>query len=304
MMAVSIALPTQAAEKWANPDDAPAPHMPRDQATDASKDVAAFLRAIANLIEACDSANLSPNTLHDQLTAPLKDRNRTTTSIGLEHGSAADEATSLRRFLAVESSVNGRDTEFGDVLLIPDEESNVLLVSGTKEHVGEILKLVRQIDAPPPMVLLQVLIAEQLPEDKTDAQQAHAPDINKHGDAWLAWAQKQGIVRIVSRPRITALNNQSGMIQIGASSDTQDQTSLPNIRLGVTPHITDQGSVVIEMGAEISTTSRGRAGAIRKRVIAETTALANVGETVVVSGLILDAGKPELLIAITPTIHR
>jgi type II secretory pathway component GspD/PulD (secretin) len=279
--------------------------MPRDQATDASKDVAALLRAIAKVIEAGDSSSRVPDTLHDQLKSPLKDRNRTTKSIELKHSSVVDVASSLRRFLAVESSVNRRDTEFGDVLLIPDEESNVLLVRGTKEHVGETLKLVRQIDAPPPMVLLQVLIAEQLPDDKTDAQQAHAPDINKHGDAWLAWAQKQGIVRIVSRPRITALNNQSGMIQIGASqSDTPDQTSLPSVSLAVTPRITDQGSVVIEMGAEISTTSRGKAGAIRKRVIAETTALANVGETVVVSGLILDAGKPELLIAITPTIHR
>ena len=86
----------------------------------------------------------------------------------LRNAPAADVATAINNFLRSEREVEQNNTALlspfeqieREVVVVPETVSNSLIVSATPRYFEEIKKLVEEIDARPPMVLIQVLIAE------------------------------------------------------------------------------------------------------------------------------------------------
>jgi type II secretion system protein D len=86
----------------------------------------------------------------------------------LKNAPALDVATSLNEFLRTERQVQqispGSLSPFEqierEVVIVPEPVSNSLIVSATPRFFEEIKKVVEQLDARPPMVMIQVLIAE------------------------------------------------------------------------------------------------------------------------------------------------
>jgi type II secretory pathway component GspD/PulD (secretin) len=63
--------------------------------------------------------------------------------------------------------ISGREQIESAVIIVPDVESNSLIISATPRHHVEIMKLIKELDKSPPQVVIQVLIAEvTLSEDK------------------------------------------------------------------------------------------------------------------------------------------
>ncbi len=95
-------------------------------------------------------------------------RERKTTVYRLKNSFSVDVATSLNEWLATE-----RDAEANaelvispfeqidrEVIIVPDQATNSLIVSATPAYYEKIRDLIEQLDARPPMVNIQVLIAE------------------------------------------------------------------------------------------------------------------------------------------------
>lgn len=86
----------------------------------------------------------------------------------LKNAPAADVATAINEFLRSEREVQqvtpGLISPFEqierEVVVVPEPVSNSLIVSSTPRYFEEIRKLVEDIDRRPPMVMIQVLIAE------------------------------------------------------------------------------------------------------------------------------------------------
>lgn len=95
-------------------------------------------------------------------------RQRETQVYRLRNAPAEAIAESVGQFLQTEREtqqlVAGAATAFEqierEVVVVPETVSNSLIISATPRYFPEILKLVQQLDARPPMVMIQVLIAE------------------------------------------------------------------------------------------------------------------------------------------------
>ncbi|MCE9605973.1 MAG: hypothetical protein K8U03_13845 [Planctomycetia bacterium] len=95
-------------------------------------------------------------------------RQRQSTVYRLKNAPAADVAQAINQFLRSERDVqqvsSGLLSPFEqierEVVVVPEPVSNSLIVSSTPRYFEEIRKVVEQIDARPPMVMIQVLIAE------------------------------------------------------------------------------------------------------------------------------------------------
>lgn len=160
-------------------------------------------------------------------------------------------------------------------------------------------------------------------------------------DLRLTAGESQGLVKTISRPRITTLDNKEAKIQQGESipfsttSDSGTQTSFidANLSLTVTPHITPDGSVLMKIKAARNSIGSFKSASgepsINKKE-ATTEVIVKDGETTVIGGIVVsdtsrsEAGIPflksipligwlfknksvsdtqrELLIFITPTI--
>ncbi|MCK5237683.1 MAG: type IV pilus secretin PilQ [Deltaproteobacteria bacterium] len=162
-------------------------------------------------------------------------------------------------------------------------------------------------------------------------------------DLKISAGEQNGIVKTISRPRIITMDNKSATIQqgesipIAISSASGSSTSFidANLKLEVTPQITPDGSVLMEISASKNSIGAHSAAdgtpSIDKKE-ATTTVLVKDGETTVIGGIIIsdtstsEGGVPffkdipglgwffknksvsdtqkELLIFITPTIIR
>ena len=160
-------------------------------------------------------------------------------------------------------------------------------------------------------------------------------------DLRLTAGEQAGLLKTISRPRITTLNNKEAKIEQGESipfettsaSGTATTFIDANLSLTVTPHITPDGSVLMKIKASRNSigtfkTSTGEPSINKKE--AQTEVLVRDGETTVIGGIVIsdsldsDSGIPylkdipllgwlfksksvsdkqtELLIFITPTI--
>jgi general secretion pathway protein D len=86
----------------------------------------------------------------------------------LKNAPALDVASSINQFLQsqrqLEAAEPGQSNPFQDlereVIVVPEAVGNRLIVSATPRYFDEITQLIEKLDAPPPQVVIQVLIAE------------------------------------------------------------------------------------------------------------------------------------------------
>jgi type II secretion system protein D len=95
-------------------------------------------------------------------------RKRKSTVYRLKNAPAEDVATAVNEYLTNERSVEQITTDLmspfeqieREVVVVAEPVSNSLIVSATPEYYEEIMVLVEKLDERPPMVMIQVLIAE------------------------------------------------------------------------------------------------------------------------------------------------
>lgn len=117
-------------------------------------------------------------------------------------------------------------------------------------------------------------------------------------DLRISAGEKNGLTKVVSRPRITTLNNKEAKISQGdsvpfettSSSGTQTQFIDATLELVVTPHITPDGSISMKISAKRNSIGsfRSAAGApsISKKE-ATTEIIVKNGETTVIGGIVV-----------------
>ena len=102
-------------------------------------------------------------------------RQRENTVYRLRNAPALDVANAINEFLRSEREVQQANPALlspfeqieREVVVVPEQVSNSLIVSATPRYYDEIRKIVEELDARPPMVMIQVLIAE-VKLDNTD----------------------------------------------------------------------------------------------------------------------------------------
>lgn len=266
-----------------------------------------------------------------------------------------------------------------EVIVVPELVSNSLIISATPRYFDEIAALIEELDERPPMVLIQVLIAEvdldsteelgvelgiqdSLLFDRGVISDVVSPGFNFNNQALGSSSSAQSLATrentagqalssfslgrtnselgygglvlsassesisvliralqesrrldVLSRPQVMTLNNQPAFILVGSrvpriqsTNQTQfgvvNNTILENVGLllGVTPRISPDGLVVMEIDAEKSELGPINEGipisinvagdVIRSPIInttvAQTTVSARSGQTVILGGLI------------------
>ncbi len=316
-------------------------------------------------------------------------RQRKTTVYRLKNAPAIDVANAINQFLTSERAVQQLDQQNAanpfqqlerEVVVVPEAVSNSLIVSATPRFYEEIARVVEELDARPPMVMIQVLIAEVSLSDQEefgaefglqdsllfDRGVATAASVipgfnfvgqplgnsgsatslatrnNLAGQSTTNFSvgrqngtlgygglvlsassdsvsiliralQDAQRMQVLSRPQVMTLDNQSAFVQVGQrvpriTSTTNSQNGITNatvlenvgLLLGVTPRISPDGLVVMEIDAEksqlgpvdtgIPISINANGDVIRSPIInttlAQTTVSARSGQTVILSGLI------------------
>lgn len=250
----------------------------------------------------------------------------------LRNAPVVDVAKAIEDFLDCERKVRRYENNANPnrAVLVPEPLSNSLLISGTPETVASLTELIAELDADPDMVMVEVCIAEQLPpsrdgqaddEDSDDATMESAPHMEEDGAAWLAWAKTHGRLDVLSRPQVITLDNQPAFIYVGRrvpTSGPKPGTDAPakgnqieqaevGLSVGLTPRISPEGLVVMELDVERTEVIDGHraAGPIIGKTSAQTIISAKDGETVVLGGLIhrTEDGQGSLIIAVTPRVN-
>jgi type II secretory pathway component GspD/PulD (secretin) len=218
------------------------------------------------------------------------------------------------------------------VVLVPDVLGNLLLLAGPPDAVKEVQRLIEELDQPPGMLVLEVVVGEAPVSQETPA--AGSREAEGKPSAGGPAAQVRAVERppkmeIIGRGRLTAMNNQSSQIQIGTRVPPVAGTSSPStpgrasevsaesvgLTLAVTPRIIP-GAVVMEidviqsqLGPDSESVTIGFSGNQPLRsakidtTVAKTTVRIADGQAMVL-GSIARTGKPdkELLIVVTPHI--
>jgi type II secretion system protein D len=305
----------------------------------------------------------------------------------LKNSPALDVANAVNSFLRSERVVNqaapGRQNPFAqiesEVVVVPEPVGNALIISATPRYFEQIMELVEGLDAQPPQVMIQVILAEveldnrhefgvelglqdsllfdrslmsniltpgfdfnNKPLGNSSSATSLATAGNVGGQALSHFAlgrvsddtdfggmvlsassenvsvllramNQSRSLEILSRPQIMTLDNQPAFIQVGQRVPRIVGTSINQVGqvntvelenvgliLGVTPRISPEGMVVMEIDAEksevgpeiegipVSTSADGTV--IRSPRVNITTAQTTVssasGQTIVIGGLI------------------
>jgi general secretion pathway protein D len=312
---------------------------------------------------------------------------RVNTVYRLKNSPALDVANAVNNFLRSERVVSqaapGRLNPFtqieSEVVVVPEPVGNALIISATPRYFEQILELIEGLDAQPPQVMIQVILAEveldnlhefgvelglqdsllfdrsllgsilvpgydfnNRPLGNANTPQSLATRNNVGGQALSHFslgrtseatefgglvlsASSENVsvllramdqtrnIEILSRPQIMTLDNQPAFIQVGervprivGTSINQvgqvNSVELENVGLilGVTPRISPEGMVVMEIDAEKSEVGPDIEGipvsisadgeVIRsprvKITTAQTTVSSASGQTIVIGGLI------------------
>ncbi|MFZ5833691.1 MAG: secretin N-terminal domain-containing protein [Planctomycetota bacterium] len=153
------------------------------------------------------------------------------------------------------------------VAVAPSAVSNVLIISGPPDAVAEVRSLLEGLDQPTGQIMLDVEIGEA-PMGEETAEAGARSDGAQPADASTQqqrWTERPAKMETIGRVRLTTLDNQPAFAQMGArvprvvgvskSGDGEVRsTTLENVGLivGVTPRITPDGAVVMEIDAEQS----------------------------------------------------
>jgi len=280
-------------------------------------------------------------------SSPAEDRQ--TVVYRLRHAQAPDIEQALRTFLdqerdrirstlgadAVEAAKNLLARE---IAVVAEETSNTLLVSGSPRFFKTVAAIIRELDQPPPQVLVQVLLAEVTLDDTMEfgVEWSHVgrPQTGKTTQAQTSFGlgadgftfslsggdltlllrslQTQGRLEVLSRPQILAADNQQAQINVGqrvpfvTASRVTDTGGTYNtisyedvgIILDVTPHISPDGFVTMEVNPEVSSVadssvqiSENLNAIVVNSRSAQTTVTVQDGHTVVMGGLITNRNQ-------------
>ena len=233
----------------------------------------------------------------------------------------------------------------GRTTIVPDQATNALVIRTAPPNFSVLQETIDQLDIRPPQVLLEVLIAEVTLDRANQyginwqlfTQRGISGDSTRgitgglgpqrFGDSLLAGLQGLGIrlislatvdvrgilqalatrtnVRVLSTPRILALNNEEARILVGsevpfvsstfggltAQLNTVVQFRNVGTQLTVIPTVNNDGYVTFRLLQEVSALSQQTVAAAQNAPIittreAETSAIVKTGHTVVIGGLI------------------
>lgn len=265
----------------------------------------------------------------------------------LKNAKAKDVETTLKAYFGGESSLlrTRLGPEQGDstlkqleqeVTIIGDDKSNKLVISTSPRYIKDVRALIEELDASPPQVLIQVLVAEV----SLDASGEWGMDAKVGPFGGMGWSagylgggsgvqtalgvpnlsvsttdfqllvralEQQGKLEVLSEPQILVNNNTKAQIQVGeniaivqgvertpqGSTRSDVERKDVGIILDVTPSISSDGFVKMEIKPEISTVSNSvtpisadfQAPVINKRTV-DTVVTVKDGQSVVIGGLI------------------
>lgn len=214
--------------------------------------------------------------------------------------------------------------------ITPDPISNSLIVTGPPEAVEEVGKLIENLDQRAAMVQLEVLIAEA-PANEVKAIKGK-PEEAEAKSKELRRIEKPEQMQVLSRVRLTTLDNQEANIRIGRSEPAIHGTTLTQFGqtnsiqyhevgtiIRVTPRVMPNNTVTMALSVEHSQAGKAEEGVplsvnkqgetIRAPNIEQLATKTNVsiadGETLFLSAQPQGAKSPrEFLIVITPRVMR
>jgi general secretion pathway protein D len=223
-----------------------------------------------------------------------------------------------------------------EVTVVGDEKTNKLIVTVSPRYEQKVLELIQELDASPPQVVIQVLLAEvtvdegntwgtefrvrnitgesinfrSLAAGATVASALGIPNLqfaSADFELLVRALEAQGKLQVLSRPSVTVNNNEAASINVGddiaiVTNVERSDTGRTNadverretgIKLNVTPSISADGFVRMEIEPEISALSQRttqisqdfQAPIVNQRKM-KTTVTIKDGQTVVIGGLI------------------
>lgn len=282
-------------------------------------------------------------------------RNLTAREILREQSGETSENT--ENFVDITPQSNSSDTSVSAnlrVSIVADEPTNSLLIRANPRDYRQLLTTINQLDSAPLQVMINAVIAQViLTDDKSfgvdwsrvleDADGS----VTRVGTSFLPTAGEDGSalggllfnrafldgaarveatleaiainndVRLLARPSLSVINNEEGLIRIGAevpvqlgetvgvggTATTNIQYRPTGIELQITPRINDDGVVNLTIRQELSSVS-GTSGVNQNPIFQnqeiETTVIVRDGENVILGGLIqetndrLNSGVPFL----------
>jgi type II secretion system protein D len=218
-----------------------------------------------------------------------------------------------------------------EIAVVAEPISNTLLLSASPRYFDSIRNLIKELDMPQPQVLIQVLVAEvsldsalDLGLEWTYKNIPFAAGIDISEAKWIETGfssavtggdysflfralEDKGRLEVLSRPQIVTADNKPAVINIGQTiplitdsrvterGDTINSFRYENVgvNLRVTPRISPDGFVKLEVGTTNSTISsstvRVNANAevpIINQRIANTTVSVQSGQSILIGGLI------------------
>ncbi len=247
------------------------------------------------------------------------------------------ERASLSRTLGAEGIGAATARLEQEVSVVAEQNSNALLISASPRYMPQIMQMIEEIDQQRPQVLIQVLLAEVRLEDELDlgldwnvskmfsgTQVDFGTDFGVQnaitrfggfnlsitGGDWELFAralQSDNRLSILSRPQVTAADNQTATITVGqrvpliTDSRVTDQGDTINsiayedvsVQLEVTPRINPDGMVTLDISPtvrQLSDSSVEVADGVSAPIInnrqAQTTVSVQDGHTIMIGGLI------------------
>src|SRR2546426_463851 len=243
-----------------------------------------------------------------------------------------------------ESAQAGGPGLVGRTTIVPDQATNSLVIRTAPPNFSVLQETIEQLDVRPPQVLLEVLIAEVTLDKASQfginwqllTQRGVSGDSTRgigigvgpqsFGDSVLAGLQGLGVrvislasmdvrailqalasrtnVRVLSTPRILALNNEEARILVGsevpfvsstfsgltAGLNTVVQVRNVGTQLTVVPTVNNDGYVTFRVLQEVSALSATTIAAAQNAPVittreAETSAIVKNGHTIVIGGL-------------------
>ncbi len=268
-----------------------------------------------------DAANDRPR-LKDSDERPK----RVTAIMRLKHIPAQDAATTLTKWMELESGVTGRST----ATVVPVLITNRLMVTGEPSHLEQIETILRQLDQAPPQIQIKALLVHvSLPED--------AADVDKLGsfkgdmDEIVGQLKEKGDVRVLAESELLAGDNQPAFVLVGnrvprvtgTTNTGRGRTKSVNFEnvgtiLGVTARVADDERISLEVDVERSQLGPKNEGALLsaddddeprvqriETLTVQTTATLRSGETAVLGGLVYqdERGRGQVVVLIQPTIR-
>lgn len=247
-----------------------------------------------------------------------------------------EESTKIRSTLGPSQSGSLSRQLEQEVTVVGDGKSNKLVVSTSPRYAEIVQSIIEELDAAPPQVMIQVLLAEVT----LDARREWAMDASAGpfgGNMWkfgslgagagvatalgvanlsigtndfnvlIRALEVQGKLEVLSRPQVTVNNNEKALIQVGediaivtgverldnGNTRSDVERREVGIILNVTPSISTDGFVRLEIAPEISSVSQRttqisedfEAPIIITRKV-DTVVTVKDGQTIVIGGLI------------------